>query len=61
MIDMDNHQKGEAFEEYVINLLNPKDFALVERVFDYTGRYHVAERNKYPDIVFRYRVIPRKG
>lgn len=50
---MDNKEKGVAFEEYIINLLNPADFSLVERVEDYTGRTHYAERNKYPDLVFR--------
>lgn len=50
---MDNKEKGVAFEEYIINLLNPANFSLVERVEDYTGRTHYAERNKYPDLVFR--------
>ena len=49
----ENYKMGKDFEEYVVNLLNPRQFKLIEKVNDYSGLYHKAERNKYCDIVFR--------
>lgn len=52
----EQEQKGQAFEEWVINHFSNKQYVLVEKVNDYTSREHTAERSKYTDFVFRDKV-----
>ena len=49
----ENERKGQQFEDFVISKFAPADYALVEKVNDYTSRHHVTERSKYADLVFR--------
>lgn len=48
-------EKGQFFEEFIINSFDNKEYALEERVNDQTTREHICERSMYPDLVFRKR------
>ena len=51
----DAERKGQAFEMFVRDHFNHKDYSLVEHVNDKASHEHVTERSKYPDMVFRHR------
>jgi len=50
----DAERKGQAFEMFVRDHFNHKDYSLVEHVNDNASHEHVTERSKYPDMVFRH-------